>query len=269
VISRWSFRLTFEIRHVFIVVIALLVTSNAFSASRVLTAVTLEYPPYEFSVNGEAQGIAVEIIEEAIRRTNGNSINFTFLPWKRAVYSVKSGQGDILFNAGKNEERQQWGRYGENVLILQKYVLFKKRNADIQVNPYFDNVKDYSIAVRLGYLYGSGNFKKALKENKFSRVSDSKSTKQSVDMLLGDRIDLFVGDYLPVMHYLKSNGLEENIDIVKRSDISTDDLVVLVWPTYMLFNKDSVSESYIEKVNQAMTQMKLDGFIDAVFERYK
>ncbi|WP_407702350.1 hypothetical protein [Vibrio algarum] len=85
---------------------------------------------------------------------------------------------------------------------------------------------------------------------------------------MSDRIDLFVGDYLPVMHYIKKNGLEDRIDIVKNSIDKTNDLIVLTWPTYILFNKESVTDRYVDDFNNAMTEMKLDGFIDNVFKRY-
>lgn len=248
--------------------IALFTTSNSFAENKILVAATLEYPPYEYTENGVARGIAIDIIKEAALRTKTYDIEFDFLPWKRAVYTVKSGHNDVLFNAGKNEERQQWGKYVENVLILQEYVLFKKRSSSINVNSNFDNVKNHSIAVRLGYLYGSGNFRNAIDQNKFSGVTFSKSTQQSVDMLLSDRIDLFVGDYLPVMHYIKKNGLEDRIDIVKNSIDKTNDLIVLTWPTYIVFNKESVTDRYVDDFNNAMTEMKLDGFIDNVFKRY-
>lgn len=233
-----------------------------------LTAATLEYPPYEYSVDGQARGIAVEIIKEATRRTGVNQVSFNFYPWKRAVYSAQNGDSDMLFNAGKNEQRARWGQYSKSTLILQKYVLFKKRDTNIDINKDFSNVKPYSIAIRLGYLYGSGPFRQTIDNHRFASVELSHSTQQSINMLLGDRVDMLVGDYLPVMHYIKSNQLQNQIDIIKDSQHSPNNRIVLTWPTYMLFNKKNIPNSYIEELDRAMEQMEEDGFIDAVFEKY-
>ncbi len=244
---------------------------NAFASSskpQSLTAATLEYPPYEYTVNGMPRGIAVEIIEEAVKRTGVDNIEFNFYPWKRAVYSAQNGDSDMLFNAGKNEARSKWGQYSKHILILQKYVLFKRRLDQIEVNNNFNNLEKHSIAIRLGYLYGTGPFRQAIDNNKFARVEQTNSTKQSIDMLLGGRVDMLVGDYLPVMHYIKRNRLEHAIDIIKDSN-SAANKVVLTWPTYILFNKKKVPSSYIKKVDSAMQQMQQDGFIEAVFEKYQ
>lgn len=242
--------------------------SYGFEKDRAILAATLDYPPYEYLEDGQPKGIAVEIIREAVKRTGVNEVVFEFFPWKRAVFLVESGQNDILFNAGKNQARQQWGYYVDSTLRLQKYVLFKKRSKNIEVNPDFSNVKDKSIAVRLGYLYGSGPFRHALDEEKFNYVILSNSTRQSVDLLLGDRVDFFVGDYLPVMHYIKENALYDRIDIVKEPVGRSDNLVVLTWPTYILFSNQKVSLKYVQEVEAAMNEMKADGFIDSVFEKY-
>lgn len=264
-------RLTYIINVLLFSVIYCAATASASSniMPKSLSAATLEYPPYEYTIDGEPRGIAVEIIQEAVKRTGVEHLEFHFFPWKRAVYSVENGHNDILFNAGKNQARQEWGHYVDTTLILQKYVLFKRRNDDITVNSNFDNVENYSIAVRLGYLYGSGKLRQSIDNNNFLRVEQSKSTQQSIDMLLANRVDMLVGDYLPVMHYIKKNNLQNRIDIIKRPDIPTENMVVLTWPTYMLFNKDRVPKRYIRQINLNMEEMKKDGFIDAVFDKYR
>ncbi len=240
-------------------------SSYAFEKDRALRAATLKYPPYEYLEDGEAKGIAVEIIREAVERTGVKQVNFEFFPWKRAIKFTKSGRSDILFNAGKNNERQQWGEYVKSPLIMQKYVLFKKKLAEIRINPNFNNVGSQSIVIRQGYLYGTGPFRQALDNNKFAFIIKSKSTKQSVELLLGGRIDLLVGDYLPVMHYIQQQGLSDKINVVQARQ---QNMVVLTWPTYILFSKKTVSSQYVDEVNAAMIQMIADGFIDHIYAKY-
>ncbi len=241
---------------------------HAFDKSRTLIASTLEYPPYEFTEAGVAKGIAVDIIREAARRTGVERVEFNFLPWKRAVLVTRNGQADLLFNAGKNDERQVWGEYVESVLILQQYVLFKRRADQIQVASDFSDVKDRTIAIRRGYLYGTGPFRQALDQQQFSEVIDSSSTEQSINLLLKNRVDLLVGDWLPVMYFITQNNLSDKIDIVLSAARPGQNLVVLTWPTYMLFSKKTVSSDYVQEVNAAMEQMRSEGYIERVFDNY-
>ena len=238
------------------------------SSTRFLEAATLPYPPYEYMENGQPTGIAVEIIHEAIKRTGLGGVNFSFYPWRRAVLLAQHGKSDILFNAGKNEERQRWGNYVDSVLILQKYVLFKRKDSMVEVSPDFTNVKDRAIAIRAGYLYGSGAFREALDNNSFNYVVLSESTKQSIDLLFSGRVSVFVGDYLPVMHYIRENALYDRIGIVMEPD-SNKNMIVLVWPTYILFSKERATEQYVQRVNDAMEEMKADGFYQQVFDKYR
>ena len=231
----------------------------------IFDASTLIYPPYQYLENEKPKGIAVDIIQEAMSRAGPYSVKFNFYPWKRAVYLTEHGQSDLLFNAGKNRARQQWGRYVESVLIQQRYVLFKRKQHIFSISPDYEGSQDKVISVRRGYLYGDGLFRQALDNDRFSAVSYSDSTKQSVEQLLNHRIDLFVGDQLPVQFYIKEQGLEDQIDIVQHEG---EKLEVLYWPTYILFSKERSTPELIDKVNKAMESMKLDGSFDGIIKRY-
>lgn len=230
-----------------------------------LLASTLHYPPYEYMENGEAKGIAVDLIREALKRVGEEEVTFQFYPWKRAVFLTQHGHSDILFNAGKNKARQEWGLYADSVLIQQSYVLFKRADDEISVSLDFNDGADKSIAVRRGYLYGTGPFRQALDSNKFSAVTLSDSTEQSVSQLLNGRVDLFVGDLLPVLYYLKREGLEKEVDIVTHEG---EFMEVLSWPTYLLFSKQRTSGDFVQRVSNAMDNMKEDGTFQMITERY-
>ena len=231
-------------------------------------ASTLHYPPYEYVEDGKPKGIAIELIKHAIEKIGAKATDFNFYPWRRAVKSVQYGDSDMLFNAGKNEARQKWGHYVESTLIMQNYVLFKRKGSSIQINANFDNAEKYPIAVRTGFLYGTGLFRGALDRDQFSYIVQSETTMQSIDLLLNKRVDVFVGDYLPVMHYISKHNLEDQIDIVKEVG-SYKNMSVLLWPTYIVFSKKRVDKSTVNKITQALEEMKADGSYYAVFKKYR
>lgn len=232
---------------------------------RVLQASTLNYPPYQYIENERPKGIAVDMIKEALTRAGPYQVDFKFYPWKRAVHLTEHGQSDLLFNAGKNRARHQWGRYVNSVLIEQSYVLFKRKNHSFSVSPDYSDTQDKVISIRSGYLYGDGFFRQAIDDGRFLAVMHSDSTAQSVKQLLNKRIDMFIGDQLPVLYYIKEQGLEDQIDMVLYDNAK---LEVLYWPTYILFSKKRVSPQLVSKVNQAMEAMKLDGTYDQIIRRY-
>ncbi|WP_415888421.1 substrate-binding periplasmic protein [Neptuniibacter sp. SY11_33] len=232
----------------------------------VIFATTIHYPPYEYRENGEPKGLAIDIAKEALTRVGVKQIDFQFFPWKRAVYVTEHGERDLLFNAGKNEPRQKWGYYVDSVLIQQSYVLFKRKADLFKVKPDFSNVIDKDISVRAGYLYGSGKFRNALDDKRFHKIELADSTEQSVNQLLNDRVDMFVGDLLPVMFYIKEQGLDEKIDIVMHEG---ERMEVLSWSTYLLFSKARVGPAFVEKVRLAMEQMKADGTFAAIESQYQ
>ncbi|WP_292957310.1 MULTISPECIES: transporter substrate-binding domain-containing protein [unclassified Neptuniibacter] len=82
---------------------------------------------------------------------------------------------------------------------------------------------------------------------------------------MNKRIDMFIGDQLPVLYYIKEQGLEDQIDMVLYDSAK---LEVLYWTTYILFSKKRVSPQLVSKVNQAMEAMKLDGTYDQIIRRY-
>lgn len=58
-----------------------------------LSAVTLDYAPYEYLKEGEAKGIAVDIIKEAANRIDGVEVSFEFLPWSRELHQKLTRTG--------------------------------------------------------------------------------------------------------------------------------------------------------------------------------
>lgn len=238
------------------------------SAERLFRASTLPYPPYQYidTDTGTAKGLAIEVIDELFRRTGNGQVEYKFYPWKRAVHLTQSGNSDLLFNAGKNQARQAWGRYVDSVLILQRYNLFKRRDHSLFLSRDFRDAGDLSIAVRAGYLYGEGAFRQALDTEMFKSIHFSESTEQSVQMLLHGRVDLFVGDYLPVKHYLEENQLTSEID---RIQLDGEPMEVLRWPTYILLSRENTSEEIAQELYLEMEEMKRDGTYQAIVKRYR
>ncbi len=101
--------------------------------------VSLEYPPLEFKgSNGEAQGIAVDIVTK-IMTNLGHTIDIKIYPWARSLKMTKEGLADAIFTAYKNPERETFLDYSKNVLVSQIVSFYVLKDSDITYDGDFCN----------------------------------------------------------------------------------------------------------------------------------
>jgi len=122
------------------------------------------------------------------------------------------------------------------------------------------------VGVQIGYAYG-GVFQTALDTQRFEMIDAVNTIEQNIQKLLNDRIDFFVGDRIPTLYYLEQAGVREQVTIVK-DEVTDQEFIASVWPTYMAFSKKTVSPEYVKAFNNALVQIKQDGTYRRIFEKY-
>ncbi len=248
-----------------ILILSLLSTSLTFG--KTFKGATLDYPPYQYRENNMIKGLAVDIIKESLQRL-GHGIDITFLPWKRAVLSVKKGKYDILFNAGKNDRRQKWAYYVEHPLIWQKYVFLAKKDSKIQLNKNFSNANNLRLGVRNGYLYGQGRLRKAMDQKHFREIIGVDSSRQSILLLNRNRVDLIVADYSVIAFELNRMGLADKVKVINDQETKAP-LIALSWPTYMVLSKKTIPRNLKYQLEETLKKMEEDGTIKSIISKYK
>ena len=225
---------------------------------------TLENPPLAFTdENGDVTGILVESIREAVART-GHEVEFKIYPWKRVLQQVSEGHADAAFNAGKNEERQAWGRYHDSVLIDETYVFFSSE--PLALSREINEAPNLRVGIQLGYYYGE-RFDQMLQDPPFESLEVSQTIPRNLKLLRAGRTHVFIGDLLPTMHYIKEMGLQNDIHIVRDKD-SGHPLVVSRSPTYVAFSKLRVDPEYVNTFNEALKAIKADETFDTILDNY-
>lgn len=245
--------------HYLFLLLALISLNGLADEKRSFVANTLISPPYIYQENEALAGSAIDLVNEMFRRAGEYQVKYVALPWKRAVMKVQSGEADMLLYAAKNESRKSWGRYVDSVLINTRFVLFKLRNKEIALSPDFSNGEKYRVAVRRGYIYKQSPFLDAINNKVFKSVVQSGSTAQSIELLMKDRIDFFIGDYRPVMHYLQQHGQERLFNTVKHENKTME---VFQVPTFLLLSRKNTSPALQLMLYQALESMKADGTYD-------
>jgi ABC-type amino acid transport substrate-binding protein len=97
-----------------------------------LDYLTEDYPPYNFKDNGQAKGVAVDILLAAIAQvgTRFDSENIRFLPWARAYKQALANPNTVLFSTTHSEKRKalfQW----VGPIANSRIVLLAKKSSKI------------------------------------------------------------------------------------------------------------------------------------------
>lgn len=233
-------------------------------ASSTLKAVTLNYPPFGYQSEGECAGVSCELVQEALKRS-GKSLEISFVPWKRALADVRLGNADIVFNAAKTPDREQYAYFPLEVLENEMSVFFVRKDSNIKIDKKFQSVKHLRLGVQEGFFYGK-RLKRAIDRHHFKQVQQVGNTATNVKKLINKRIDAFVGNYFTTMHYLQENHLVSHVDIVvdEQGQFVSAGKV----KTYVAFSKKTVPQSVVNQVGEALRVMKLDGTYQKIIKKY-
>lgn len=225
---------------------------------------TLENPPLEYTEDGRVEGLAADLVREATRRT-GHEAEIRIRPWKRVLLEVEQGTADAGFNAGLNAERAEYALFSDEVLVDERYVLFSHRQLELPQN--LDGVEDYILGIQLGYFYGD-RFMELLEDSRFKQVRTERTITRNLKLLMAARTELFVGDWLPTLYYIRQMNASDEVFPVYREG-SDEPLVVSVSPTYVAFSREKVSPEYVEAFDAALREMKKDGTYEQIRQRYE
>jgi polar amino acid transport system substrate-binding protein len=177
---------------------------------------------------------------------------------------VSLGNADAAFNAGKTEERETWGLYHNSVLMDETYVFFAREPRALSRN--LEEASELRVGIQLGYYYGE-RFDRLLQNPPFRALEVAQTIPRSLELLRADRTDVFIGDLLPTLYYLKELGLEDEIHIVREKESGLP-LVVSTSPTYVAFSRRRIDPEYVQAFDEALESMKADLTFDAILGNY-
>ncbi|WP_269531574.1 ABC transporter substrate-binding protein [Chitinimonas sp. BJYL2] len=137
------------LRHVFALSCLLASLLPQAADSRVIRIATGELPPYATESRPD-QGIALSIVRRAFE-LGGYKVEYTFLPWSRALAETKSGRWDGTAYWGHKPEHEQSFLLSDNVLTEQ-WVFVYRKTIDLDWRTLAD-LRPYQIAMIKDYTY--------------------------------------------------------------------------------------------------------------------
>lgn len=216
------------------------------------------YPPYSYEENGQAKGIYVNILEAAFSKMTNYNVTIKMIPWKKGMKYLKQGKIVALFPPYYSNERNIWIHFSEPILEEKVAVFGKPENLEGKTK-WTDDFHGESFGINRGFgieAVGGIKFAKSCHAGTIS-VEEIDTTKQSLMLLMRDRITFYINDRF--------------IDITSYPSIKCG-MIINTNYGHLGFTRKSEKYNYLpdfkQKLDKIIQQMKAANEINTIFDKY-
>ncbi|WP_299795501.1 transporter substrate-binding domain-containing protein [uncultured Shewanella sp.] len=236
------------------------------SAEETLDIAILEYPPYEYTVNGEFHGVSVRLVEAVFQRID-QPIKLQVLPWSRALKFLKEGKIDGLIEVLIVPERLSYIDFSQVVLMEERITLFVVEDSPITFDGDLTALSDYHFGARQDFSYGS-IFDEAVADRVIKRISIEVEFDTLLLKLCTGDIDILIGEK-DTIHYASSRvKVLQNTSIKRCKNIKRLSPIIQTTSAYMGFSKVNGLTHIRDRFDEALTEMKRDGSYRKIVETW-
>ena len=220
-------------------------------------------PPFSMQMpNGDISGINVEINRIVLERL-GCDVSMRKLPWARALRELEQGRLDILPDAFRRPERENYAYFSGKVIPVSHNILFmsEKAIAKWPVSRLTDLINtDFRLGAQIKVYYGL-DFQQAMSDPGFAdRVTMVAKRESLWRMLDRDRIDGVIADARTGAYEIHNLGLGDKIkatNVIVSSDAAE-----------VAFSKRSNDPAFVQAYTAALQQLVDDGSYERILQRY-
>lgn len=217
------------------------------------------WPPFNIPETAGVAGIDPDIFR-AVADEIGCEVTFKQIPWKRHLRMVKKGEIDVATGANKTTERDKYAKWSEHYLPYSA-ILWISPDDDQS----YENLRNFLDSGKsLGFIRGSTfgeESDKILEEEKYAdQLQPTKSTSLNIRMVAAGRLDGFIENALTAGYAAKQEGLRGEI---KESGVTVDASAIR-----FMFSEKSVSDELVKKVDLAIKELKKNGKIQSIADKY-
>jgi len=219
---------------------------------------TFGFPPYEYEVDGVAQGIAVDLVRRVMRNL-GHEVDIQVLPWARALAEAESGEVAAVFTAYKTPERERYLDYSREVLIDQTVSLFVRAGSPVDFSGRLPDLAGATIGVVNAMSYGP-SFDAAAKTGVLKYLERTSDSRTNFRQLVSQRVDLVVSNRCVALDLL--NEMQATTAVRELA------LPVESVSSYIAFTKATDMGGLRDAFDRELRAIKADGTYDrAVADR--
>lgn len=227
---------------------------------RQLTLVSFDYPPLMEAETSQrpARGMAVEIVVEAFHRM-AVPVRIVFYPLARGLAMLESGQADAIFTIKKNPERETKFLFPTRPLLSQDYAIFVRKDTKFVFDGDITSLENVSLGI-LNRAYYGPVFEAALQAGLFKKLDIANSHRGNFQKLLARRTDAVICSRIVGYALLKQLNAENEV-VVSGPVLDTA-------PSYIMFNRLSISPEFIRQFDMTIAAMQADGTLASIEKKY-
>lgn len=214
--------------------------------------------PYNFySESNDIVGINIDIVKAILKRSN-ISANFNIYPWVRSYKTTLSQSNAGLMSTARTPEREKLFKW-VGPLASGKGFLYKLSNREDVTVKTIEDAKQYLVAVVRGDIYQKVFQDLGFELNK-NLILFSYNAEYIKPFLMG-KVDLILGSDIVIPYMLSERGHDTSLvtSLVKIPDTQGN---------YLALN-NNVPDEIVEKLNNALVELKADREYQQIIERYK
>lgn len=223
-----------------------------FAHADTITAAQDPWPP--FVQDQGDPGLSVDLVRAALEH-EGYEVEFTIMPWARAIDQVRNGNIDVLVATWYTEERTAYLRYSEP--YIQNQLKFIKQAGDSFEFNGLDSLTGKTVGVVRDYGYGD-EFSNA---PNFSRPETNNIASNLLKLQAG-RIDLTLEDEIVALSTMKNEGIDPSAFEFTENSLSVNDLHVSSGIA------NARSEEIIAAFNRGLAAIRENGTMAELLKKY-
>lgn len=225
-------------------------------ASQALQLYTEEYPPISFSQQGQAEGLAVDLVRELLKRLDQQA-SLQVVPWARAYRIAQTTANTAIFPTMRNSEREpQFKWVGPILLANDNFYALKGSGIKVGQREELARFKDIAVP-RDWFTY------QELTAAGMHNLLGVTEPVQMFRLLRMGRVPLIVADNLSF--YARDEAAVQ-VDYLGPDDVE------VVYPyrsSYGYITFWSGTEDWvIRRWQTALDQMKADGSFSRIYQRW-
>ncbi len=235
-----------------LIFLACLLGFAANATAGTFSIMTEEYPPFNYTENGQLTGLSYDVMIELLKRV-GHPNNIQVQSWSRSYKLIQAKDNRILFSMTRTKQREPLFKWVGPV-ATNKWVFFAKKGSSIKIN----SLDDARTAKRIG-TYKDDAAELFLKESGFTNIDSVIDDAVNVKKLLAGRIDLWIVGHLQGLHKARA-AVGDSTVLEKVFDVKDTQL-------YIAFSR-STPDAVIAKWQAALDGIKKDGTYDKILKKY-
>lgn len=211
------------------------------------------FPPYEFYENEKIVGIDADIAA-AIAEKLGMELKIEDMEFGSLIGAVQTGKIDMcLAGMTVTDERKESVNFSDSYATGVQVIIVKE---DSEVKTFDDLVGGKKVGVQestTGDIYASDTVENGGLGDEF--VERYNKGTEAVQALLQDKIDAVIIDSEPAKSFVEAN---EGLKILDSEYVTEDYAIAIA----------KENTELLEKVNNALAELKTDGTLDTIIEKY-